>query len=112
MSFLLSLFLPFLACIGLSTITSALWWSTLRSPWSFTLFGLLALLGLHRVVQVVAEFAKLFSGGGYFLEVRKNQDPVQLAMESVTLESLAICVVVVTIGIPMLIWLKRLFLAI
>jgi hypothetical protein len=107
MPFLLSMSLPFLACLGLIAVTSALWWRSIQSPWAFAIIGFLALLGVHRAVQAGTEVGKVFIGGGYFLEARTNASLAQLARENITLESLAISFAVVVAGLPLLFWLKR-----
>ena len=106
MSFLLSLVLPFVLCVALSGTASLLWWRTLASPATFGLAALLATLGLHRVLQAVAEVLKLFTGGGYFLEARERSDVVQLAKENLNTEVVVLCVLLVALGMPLLYWLR------
>jgi hypothetical protein len=106
MSLLLALVLPFVLCAVMAGTTSLLWWRTFASPATFGVVALLAMLGLHRILQAVAEFLKLFVGGGYFLEARERPDVVQLAKESLNTEVVVLCVLLVTLGIPLLYWLR------
>ena len=106
MSFFLALVLPFVLCAVMSGTASLLWWKTLANPATFGVLTLFATLGLHRVLQAVAEFVKLFTGGGYFLEAREGPDVVQLAKESLNTEVVVLCVLLVTLGVPLLYWLR------
>ena len=106
MAFLLALVLPFVLCVVMSGTASLLWWKALASPVAFGVLALLATLGLHRVLQAIAEFAKLFTGGGYFLEARERPDLVQLAKGSLNTELVVLCVLLVALGIPLLYWLR------
>jgi uncharacterized membrane protein YjgN (DUF898 family) len=106
MSFLVALVLPLFLCAVMAGVTSALWWRTLGNPVVFGIAAFLLTLGLHRVLQAIAEFVKFFSGGGYFLEVREKPDVVQLAKESLNTETIALCLLLVVVGVPLLIWLR------
>jgi len=106
MSFLLALVLPFVLCAVMSGTASLLWWRTLANPAAFGVVALLATLGLHSLLQAVAEFLKLFTGGGYFLEARERPDVVQLAKEGLNTEVVVLCVLLVALGIPLLYWLR------
>ena len=103
MPLLASMFLPFLACIGLAAVTAALWWRTLQSPWVYLVLSVLALLGLHRVIQAAAELVKLLGfGGGYFLEARQNPAKfVELAQEAINAEAIVVTLVVLAVGLPL-----------
>jgi hypothetical protein len=107
MAFLISMSLPFVVCLALVAVTSAAWWRDLRHPWLFAVVGLLAVLGVHRVIQVGAEVSKLFLGRGYFLEGRPTPSALQLAQEGLTVEAGAVSVLVAVFGFPVLLWLKR-----
>lgn len=107
MSFILSMVLPFFVCLVLITGSSFAWWNSFQNPWVFLAVGFLGLLGLHRVIQLGSEFLKLFRSGGYFLEYRKPADLVQATLDSLTLESIIVCVLIVAGGMPMLYWLKK-----
>ena len=107
MSFLVSMLLPFAVCFVLIGSTSAVWWRSLHSPWLFFVVGLLALLGVHRILQVATEVAKLFRGGGHFLEARTTAATVQLVQDSLNREALATSVALLVLGFPLLHWLKR-----
>jgi hypothetical protein len=72
----------------------------------FAVAGFLLCLGLHRVLQAITEFVKLFTGGGYFLEAREKPDVVQLAKETLNTETLVLCFLLVVVGIPLLLWLR------
>lgn len=110
MSFLLSLVLPFAVCVLLVGITSAFWWGKLHKPWAYVTFALLAMLGLHRVLQAGAEVVSLIASapGGYFLEYQPQPDLAQLAERSLTLEALLVSAVLVVAGWPLLRWLRAL----
>ena len=103
---LLALMLPFVLCVAMAGTTSLLWWRTLASPAIFGVAALLATLGLHRVLQAVSEFLKLFTGGGYFVQARERPDVAQLAKESINTEIVVLCVLLVALGIPLLYWLR------
>jgi len=106
MSFLVALVLPLVLCLIMAGATSVLWWRTLGNPVLFAIAAFLLTLGLHPVLQAIAEFVKLFSGGGYFLEAREKPDVVQLAKENLNAESIVLCFLLVVIGIPLLLWLR------
>ncbi|MDQ0042458.1 hypothetical protein [Variovorax boronicumulans] len=108
MSFLLSLVLPVAVCVLLVGITSAFWWGKLQKPWAYVAFAFLAVLGLHRIVQVGAEFLRLFRRGGYYLEYQNQPDLAQLAERSLTIEALLVSTVLVVAGWPLLRWLRAL----
>jgi hypothetical protein len=107
-SFLLSLVLPVAVCVLLVGITSAFWWGKLQKPWAYVAFAFLAVLGLHRIVQVGAEFLRLFRRGGYYLEYQNQPDLAQLAERSLTIEALLVSTVLVVAGWPLLRWLRAL----
>ena len=106
MSFLISLALPFILCVVMAGTTSLLWWKALGSPVLFGVAAFLATLGLHRLLQAIVEFVKLFTHGGYFLEVRGRPDVVQLAKESLNTETVIVCVLLIAIGLPLLYLLR------
>ena len=88
MPFLATMVLPFAVCTGLAAVTAALWWASFQSPWSYFGLSVLTLLGLHRLIQILAEVVKLFPGtGGYFLEARQNPVRfVELSQKSLTMK--------------------------
>lgn len=100
--------LPFLGSALLIAITSALWWGTLQRPWVFTCVGLLALLGIHRIVQVALEVFKLLPGTqGWFLVARDEPRFVELAQENLNVQSAMVTVIVVVVGWFTLLWLRN-----
>lgn len=106
MSFLVSLLLPFVVCLALVSITATSWWSKLSAPWAYVAFAFLGILGLHRCLQAISEFVKLFISGGYFLEYQKRPDFAELAARSFTVEALVISSVLAISGWFLLLWLK------
>jgi hypothetical protein len=108
MQFLITITLPFMASLVLAAICSVFWWKSFQNPWQFFVFALLLLLGLHRVVQVFSEAAKLLRNelGGYFLETRKGADFYGRIQEQLTVEVFVITGVVVIVGIPLLFSLR------
>jgi hypothetical protein len=108
MAFIASMLLPVAVCLLLAGITATLWWSSFSNPWLYLTLSVLTLLGLHRVLQFLAEVVKLFPGtGGYFLEARR--DPVrfvELAQESLTIEAFIVSGLVVATGVPVLMALR------
>lgn len=109
MWFLLSMVLPVATSLLLAGAASALWWGTLRSPWAYLTFSVLTMLGVQRVLQMVLEVTKIALPGGYFLEHRPAPDVLQAARESITTESLVMCVLLLAIGAQLLHWLRTLF---
>lgn len=107
MFLLIDMALPFAICILVSLGTSLMWWQTMSSPWSFLLLALLAMLGLHRMIQMLASFLDLFRGGGYFLEYRTPTDALTRMKEGITGETIAVCIALVVLGIPLLKWMQR-----
>lgn len=107
MSFLIASLLPFAVCLTLIAGTSALWWSGLRAPWLFIVVGFLALLGVHRVAQAAFDAVRAFSGGGQYLEFRPSAESVKLAESLLMGQALATSAVVLVLGLPVLLWLKR-----
>ncbi|SFP90334.1 hypothetical protein [Variovorax sp. 770b2] len=108
MSFLLSLVLPVAVCLLLVGITAALWWGKLHKPWAYVTFALLAVLGLHRVLQAGVEFIRLFTRGGYFIEYQNTVDLVQMAERALTTEALLVSSVLAIAGWLLLRWLRAL----
>lgn len=106
MSFLISLLLPTVVCLLLVSITAAAWWSKLSTPWAYVTFAFLGVLGLHRLLQAGAEFVKLFTRGGYFLEYQKRPDFVQAVEQSVTIEAILISSLLAIAGWFLLLSLK------
>ncbi len=76
------------------------------SPWSFLLLSLLAMLGLHRILQMLSSFIELFRDGGYFLEPRAPTDALTLMKETITGETIAVCIALIVLGIPMMKWMQ------
>jgi hypothetical protein len=107
MAFLVSALLPYVACLLLVIATSVVWWRTLQSPWVFVVVGLLAVLGVHRVLQLATELGKTFGGRGYFLEAPTTAAAVQLAQKGLLVEALATSAALLVLGFPLLLWLKR-----
>ena len=108
MAFIASMLLPVIVCVVLADITAALWWSSFSNPWLYLALSVLTLLGLHRVLQLLAEVVKLFPGtGGYFLEARRNPARfIELAQESLTLEAFIVSGLIVAAGVPVLMLLR------
>ena len=106
MSFLVALALPFILCAIMAGATSVIWWRTLANPILFGIAAFLLTFGLHRVLQAISEFVKLFSGGAYFLEAREKPDVVQLAKESLNTDTIVLCFLLVVISVPLLLWLR------
>ncbi len=96
--FLLSYVLPVVVAIS----CGAAWWRTLPSPWLFFVFGLLVLLGLQRIISGAWSLAKLGLGSGGFYLQRQSDLPEQ----SLLMESGAVAVVLVVLGVPLLMVLK------
>ena len=108
MAFIASMLLPFAVCVGLAAITSALWWGSFQFPWTYFGLSVLTLLGVHRIIQVLAEIAKLLpSTSGYFLEARQNPLRfVEVAQASLTFEATVVSTLVVGAGLPVLFLLR------
>ena len=107
MSFLLSMILPFLGCLVLVGTTSVLWWDTLQRPWAFVVVGLLAMLGVHRIAQVVLEVFELLPvGRGYFVVARNEPNFAQLVQQSLNIKSFLITAFVIAVGFPLLLWYR------
>lgn len=96
---LLSYVLPILVAIS----CAAVWWRTLSSPWLFLIFALLVLLGLQRIISGAWSLAKLgFGSGGFYLQ-RQSDMPEQTLL----MESAAVGVLLVVLGVPLLMALKN-----
>jgi hypothetical protein len=106
MSLLLSMFLPFVVCLGMALVTSMYWWKDLSSPWLFGAIVFLCTMGLYRLLQAINEFGKLFVGRSYFLESSNPLSAVQIAQESLNTETVVLCVLLVVIGGPLLFGLR------
>ncbi len=107
MPLLLSMALPLLACLTLVGTTSVLWWDTLQRPWVFAIVGFLAMLGVHRIVQVMFEVLELLPvGRGYFVVVRNEPNLAQLARGSLNIKSMLVTALVIVVGFPLLAWVK------
>jgi hypothetical protein len=106
MTLILALVLPSVLSVIMSVTASLLWWKTFANPATFGVVAFLAMIGLHRALQAFSEFLKSFTSGGYFLEFREKPDLIQLAKESLNLEALVTCVLLVALGIPLLYWLR------
>jgi hypothetical protein len=104
---LIEMALPFAVCVLMALGASLMWWQTMGSPWGFLLVSLLAMLGLHRMLQMLTSFLDLFRGGGYFLEHRAPADALARVTEAITGETIAVCIALVVLGMPLLKWLQR-----
>ena len=108
MQFLVAMILPFATCIGMTSITAYLWWPTLKSPWQFAVLALLVCLGMHRLLQVVAELVKKTTTFEGFIVARRDRPNfAQLAVETLTLEAAIVATLLVAIGVPVLVWLRN-----
>lgn len=107
MLLLIDLALPFVVCVLVSLGASLMWWQTMHAPWSFLLLSLLAMLGLHRMLQILSSFVGLFFHGGYFLEYRPPTDALTRMKEAITGETIVVCFALVVFGIPLLKWMQR-----
>lgn len=96
---LLSYALPALVAI----FCAAVWWRTLPSPWLFLVFALLVLLGLQRIISGAWSLAKLGVGSGGFYLQRQSDVPEQTLL----MESVAVGVLLVVLGVPLLMALKN-----
>lgn len=107
MAYIASLLLPFMACVLVVSVTSALWWRSLTSPYAYASFTFLAMLGLHRLLQAAAEFVKFFTHGGYFLEYQQRPEDFARQVERhLTVEALLISLALVVLGWPLARWLR------
>ena len=80
-----------------------MWWRALPSPWLFFVFALLVLLGLQRIISGAWSLAKLgFGSGGFYLQ-RQSDMPEQTLL----MESAAVAVLLVVLGVPVLMALKN-----
>jgi hypothetical protein len=107
MAFIVSALLPFAVCVALMVGTSALWWRSFHAPWPFVVVGFLALLGVHRVAEVVVQAGKAVGAQGYLLEGPTTAAAVQLVERNLVVEALATSTAVLVLGFPLLLWLKR-----
>ena len=102
MAYIASLVLPFMACVLVVVISSALWWRSLSSPYAYASFALLAMLALHRLLQAAAELFKFFTHGGYFLEYQQRPEDFAHQVERhLTVEALLISLALVLLGWPL-----------
>ena len=107
MQFLISIALPVLVAAFTSVATALMWREALLSPVKFGLFAFLILLGLHQVIQALAEVGKMLLPGGYFLEYQSRSTAAELIERQLTIEAIAVSVVLVAIGVPVLYALRR-----
>jgi hypothetical protein len=96
---LLAYALPMLVAIS----CAAVWWRTLPSPWLFLVFSWLVLLGLQRIISGAWSLAKLELGSGGFYLQRQSDMPEQTLL----MESAAVAVLFVVLGVPLLMALKN-----
>jgi hypothetical protein len=108
MTFLFSLILPTIVCILVVGTTATLWWKVLTTPWTFVIFGFLTVLGLHRVIQALVEFIKIFTHGGYFLEYQARPNAIELLERSINIETVAITITLALTSLCFLYWLRSL----
>ena len=91
-------------------ITATIWWSKLSSPWSFVLFGGLALFGIHSLYAVAEGAWNLFGASGTFLEVNSQVTPesIERAQSALTIKAISASIAVLALGSPLLFWLRAL----
>ena len=91
-------------------ITSTLWWGKLSNPWSFVIFGALALCGIHSLYAVAEGAWSLFGASGSFLEVNSQVTPesIERAKSALTIKAISASIVVLVVGSPLLFWLRAL----
>ena len=103
MSFALHLLLSYVLPVLVAISCSTMWWRALPSPWLFFVFALLVLLGLQRIISGAWSLAKLgFGSGGFYLQ-RQSDMPEQTLL----MESAAVAVLLVVLGVPVLMALKN-----
>jgi hypothetical protein len=107
MQFLISIALPFLVAAITAAVSALIWRDVLPSPVKLGLLAFLVLLGLHRIVQALAEIGKMLLPGGYFLEYQSKPTAVELIERQLTIEAIAISIVLIAIGIPVLYVLRK-----
>jgi hypothetical protein len=73
----------------------------------FAVVGLLAMLGVHRIAQIMlAVFELLPVGRGYFVVARNEPNFAQLVQQNLSIRSLLITAFVIAVGFPLLLWLR------
>lgn len=103
MLFAFHLFLSYALPVVVAISCGAVWWRTLPSPWLFLVFALLVLLGLQRIISGAWSLAKLGLGSGGFYLQRQSDMPEQALL----LESGAVALMLVVLGVPLLMALKN-----
>ncbi len=103
MLFAFHLFLSYAPPVVVAISCGAVWWRTLPSPWLFLVFALLVLLGLQRIISGAWSLAKLGLGSGGFYLQRQSDMPEQALL----LESGAVALMLVVLGVPLLMALKN-----
>ena len=103
MLFVFHLLLSYALPVVVAISCTAVWWRTLPSPWLFLVLALLVLLGLQRVISGSWTLAKSgFGSGGFYLQ-RQSEMPEQTLL----MESAAVAVLLVVLGVPLLMAFKN-----
>ena len=83
MPFLLYLLLSYVVPVVLVFGCAVAWWRSLSMPWLFAGVGLLALIGLQRVIGGAWSLIRVGLGsGGFYLEQRANLPEGPLLLEA------------------------------
>jgi len=102
MPFVLFLLLSYVVPVALVLGCAIAWWRSLSGPWLFVGVGLLALVGLQRMVGAAWSLVRLGLGsGGFYLEQRSN-----LPEGSLLLKAAVVAVGTALIGFAIL-WALR-----
>lgn len=105
MQLLLFQSLAIIVAVALAVLTSALWRKSLRAPWLFLVIGILAMLGLERLLGTLWDYVPIAFGSHQFL-VHRPLTAEEITNPSLSLESIAVAVMVLVIGLPLLVWLR------
>lgn len=109
MGLLASVFLPFLLAAVVAVAASVLWRDTLPRPFFFLVLSFVLVLGVHRLVQAVAEIGKAAwpGGGGFLLEHQAKSSAYEAVERQLTLEAFVIALVVTVLSYFLLVALRN-----
>jgi len=109
MPYALTVSLPYVVIVALVGTTCWVWRGTVPVG-SYAALSVLALLGLHRLIDVAADLVRT-KPGGYYLEPQepgKQIEAVQVAIRSMTVSSLVLSTLLLLLGFGLLLWMRGL----
>ncbi len=107
MLWLVTQLLPWIFSLNLAVAATLKWKAELRSPSLYGIVSFLACLGLHRVLELANAIRRLLSGDDERDAPGADATVFHWLDRVVSVEVIVTCLILIALGLPMLIGLKR-----